>query len=724
MKFICNTDTICNKAYKGEEGMKTKFLGNKKVVKLLISAVLLMVLCILPRTELQAAEEFVIEDGVLVKYNGESKIIEIPKGVVKITSSAFPNVVKAETLIIPEGVVEIEEYTFAEWNYLKTVELPNSLTVIPSRLFEGCDNLATIDIPDTVTVIESSAFWNCAKLKKVTLPKNLKKIENFAFADCTSLTEIVIPSKVKSMGNNVFSGCTSLKKITIPKSVEEFGADIFKGTPWLKEKIKMNPYVQVNKVLIDVSGVKGNTITVPKGVEKTVILPLNSSVTTIKYPGTVKKVIGCSSENVTTIILEEGIEEIGDGAFNACRALKNITIPSSVKIIGNKAFFLCDSLEKITIKNGVKSIGDEAFNCCRKLKEITLPTTVTKLGKSVFDDCTALEKVVINGKIATIPELAFFNCTALKTVSFKANTVKKIGDSAFRNCYNLTKVSFAKNVTEIGKSAFAGCTGLKEINAGSKLKTIGEFGFAACFALEKFPVTDKLVSVGDAAFYECKSLKNFKLPDSVENIGFMALHGCGKSLITKGKGSKGYAGTYKIWDQDFPKLQYFAYDCAIEDNERYGADDRYVTTYADAMKKLSDSMKAYILENSEYKFSGMPGLYVVGNYYMSWFGITMAQTNLYTVAMNKDETFDEAGYFIQFGDYSLVPASMSRIVMNESLKAFCAGISSTPDKLYYALYSAWMNDNNEKINSKSWVIVGDCKVRCNEEGNRFYIIEK
>ena len=82
-------------------------------------------------------------------------------------------------------------------------------------------------------------------------------------------------------------------------------------------------------------------------------------------------------------------------------SVKLITIPGSIKNIGERAFANCKKLQKATINEGVKKISKEAFSCTT-LEEITIPSTVTELGKNAFrwdsTEKSSLKKVVIRSK--------------------------------------------------------------------------------------------------------------------------------------------------------------------------------------------------------------------------------------------------------------------------------------------------------------------------------------
>jgi hypothetical protein len=71
--------------------------------------------------------------------------------------------------------------------------------------------------------------------------------------------------------------------------------------------------------------------------------------------------------DLTSVILPEWLESIGDGAFQYCVGLTSVTIPDGTTNIGNFAFFHCDSLESVKIPETVTSIGFAVFGECRNL---------------------------------------------------------------------------------------------------------------------------------------------------------------------------------------------------------------------------------------------------------------------------------------------------------------------------------------------------------------------
>ena len=113
----------------------------------------------------------------------------------------------------------------------------------------------------------------------------------------------------------------------------------------------------------------------------------------------------CRCDNLKTVIIQEGIEEIGAEAFKDCVALTDVTLPDSLKIIGWKAFYRCNLLGNITIPDNVTTIEVYAFNGCEALKSITIPSSVTEIGNDAFYWCNNLKTITIEaGSTLEIPE--------------------------------------------------------------------------------------------------------------------------------------------------------------------------------------------------------------------------------------------------------------------------------------------------------------------------------
>ena len=165
-------------------------------------------------------------------------------------------------------------------------------------------------------------------------------------------------------------------------------------------------------------------------------------------------------KSIVSIILPEGITEIGANAFNSCTSLTKIEFPKTLTTISNRAFYNCQSLDDVIIPNSVTSIGEYAF--CR---------------------CTYLSKIKLsNNKLLSTEKGVFSNCISLKTLEIP-NGVTSIERDAFYGCSDLRSITIPDSVTTIGWYAFSECTSLTTITIPDSVTTIGWYAFNRCFKL-------------------------------------------------------------------------------------------------------------------------------------------------------------------------------------------------------------------------------------------------
>ena len=161
------------------------------------------------------------------------------------------------------------------------------------------------------------------------------------------------------------------------------------------------------------------------------------------------------------LTLPETVKKIGNGAFANVSGLKTIIIPGTVKEIGTNAFTNNADLTRVVLEEGIEIIGDEAFKECRNLEAIELPESLVSIGASAFQDCNKLNNVKIPSKVEEIKGLTFYVCSNLTNITLPEN-LERIEDSAFLNCSSLSNIYIPKNVIIEG-TPFGGCTNLVNI---------------------------------------------------------------------------------------------------------------------------------------------------------------------------------------------------------------------------------------------------------------------
>ena len=234
---------------------------------------------------------------------------------------------------------------------------------------------------------------------------------------------------------------------------------------------------------------------------------------------------------ITSITIPKSVKKIGEGAFQYCSALTSITIPNSVTSIGDWAFN-GSGLTSIIIPNSITSIGWNTFSGCPSLTSVTIPNSVQNIGMFAFSGCSALTSVNIGNSVTSIDSYAFYRCPSLASITIP-NSVKSIGKYAFYECLGLTSVIIGNSVTSIGHSAFYCCSSLISVTIGNSVTSIGDYAFEGCSDITSINIPASVTSIGFEAFFGCSSLKSISIPYSVTSIGDNAFCACsGLTSIT------------------------------------------------------------------------------------------------------------------------------------------------------------------------------------------------
>jgi hypothetical protein len=119
--------------------------------------------------------------------------------------------------------------------------------------------------------------------------------------------------------------------------------------------------------------------------------------------------------------------------------------------------FLCNSkIDSITIPNSIKTIGEKAFNSCHKLTFVSIPDSVSFIGMGAFGRCSRLETVSIGEGLKRIDKGAFVQCDSIEYVNLP-DSLTIIEPMAFMLCISLKEVSLPKGITLINDGAFCNC---------------------------------------------------------------------------------------------------------------------------------------------------------------------------------------------------------------------------------------------------------------------------
>lgn len=324
-------------------------------------------------------------------------------------------------VVISSGMIGIGNFAFENCSDLKSVEIPASVTSIGSAAFKDCSGLESMNIdeanttyenpegsnaivekssktlvagckntkiPDDVKIIGAYAFCGCSDLKSIEIPDNVSEIQVAAFDDCSNLTAIHIPAGVDKIALGVFMGCSNLNSITIDsanRSYESPGnanAIIDKGTMTLLEGSNNTVIPEGVKRIWQnafAERIHLKSITIPASVTSIVRMPFSDCDSLEEIKVDADNAIFDSRNNCNAIIesatntliagcgktvIPEGIETIGDSAFERVKTLTHVTIPKSVTEIRGYAFERCENLSTVNLQKGIQTIGYGAFTEC------------------------------------------------------------------------------------------------------------------------------------------------------------------------------------------------------------------------------------------------------------------------------------------------------------------------------------------------------------------------
>lgn len=181
--------------------------------------------------------DFVIEDGVLKKYQGNEPVVIIPDTVKEIGYGAFAENKTVLKVIMPDSVEKMDKAVFNECENLMEIRFSHSLKEIPAHTCSGCLALEKVIIPEGVTNIGDGAFTSGdtpMSYSEIKFPKTLKSIEGEAFSNNDSVTEISLPDGLESIGKYAFEKNTSLVKVSFGDGITELPNGVFSFDTILK----------------------------------------------------------------------------------------------------------------------------------------------------------------------------------------------------------------------------------------------------------------------------------------------------------------------------------------------------------------------------------------------------------------------------------------------------------------------------------------------------------
>ena len=368
---------------------------------------------------------------------------------INVLSRAFSGHKEIKSIVFEEGskLEYIYDNAFYGCSMLETIEFPDTLKSIGSSAFSTCSKLTTLKFPKSLISIGSGAFESCSGIISVTFPikkaivsrryimseSNLISIYQNGFANCNQLSSLNLGDSIEFIGNNCFQNCYSLVTVELPESIVSLGTSLFMNC-----KSLISCDMNAIKIIDGINGSFFNNCT--------------------------------SFYNIT---FPQEFYTIGTSAF-ALTAIKNIRLPSCVKVLELSSFQQCNQLETFTIENDsqLMTIRGQTFSGCVNFSQIILGENTNF---ELWNDDALFTKNMTN--FIVLPPKS-----NIKYFSFP-ETVQTIEACALEYCSNLEVIFLPKSIKTIQTRAFYHCTNLRFINIPISVEILNDV-FTGCTNLQ------------------------------------------------------------------------------------------------------------------------------------------------------------------------------------------------------------------------------------------------
>lgn len=554
--------------------------------------------------------------------------VTLGSGLTAVSAGLFENCRALKNITIPANITRIGRRAFYG-SGLTQATLPEGLTTIEADAFNGC-GLTVVSIPESVTAIGESAYHNCRSLKQLTVPDGAD-VDETAFAGCTAverltaagsvvasipkdaikyltvtsgsipdlffqnsttLSEVTVGAEVTSLGNNAFYNCTALTTVywnAVDCAVGDFyncpkltalhvGAEV-RALPDMRASALTGVYITDLAAWVSVAFASADCN--PLGVAHALYL---------------------NNTRLVNLAVPDGVETVADYAFYGSEVL-TVSIPASVKALGDDVFGACSALTAINVdgnntayasQSGIlydKTYRNVLFAPLRVTGVIEMPTNLRSIPADAFAGRTSVTGVRV-ADVNTWAKVAFGNIDAnplyiahklyVGQADAPATALEvggDIGKFAFAGCTGVTQLTLT-NTAHIGVSAFEGWNNVtvyadslsgwcavtfdnpqaNPLHGGNAVLYV-KSGQASNQQVNEIPLGANIKDVGAYAFYNYKYLNTIEVNGK---IGTEAFYGCeqltvawlgtsvktveSKAFADSGLTTVSYRGTQAQWE--------------------------------------------------------------------------------------------------------------------------------------------------------------------------------
>ena len=422
----------------------------------------------------------------------------------------------------PESLV-LKELTTA-FGYLfggNNASVPAELTQVtftssasvPDDAFAGCAHIVSVLLPsgNEDISIGRNAFYECLSLSEISVDGNGVSIGDNAFYGCASLLSATVSSSAKNVtvGDHAFAECSSLTDVDIDR-LSSVGTGAFLGCRRVESFSCASQSVAVHQ--------SGSAFG---------LYSLASFATLIGFVGP------ATAYAVPDSIEGKTVSVIGEEALAYLSGLSEVSLPSTVTSVEEKAFFECSSLRTVDFGDNtvMRAVGARAFARCENLRDIVLPASTQIVSERAFEECSSLSNFVLPAETNSLGESAFASCRKLRTFSFAGRKLASLPAGVFSSCVLLSSIALPSGMEIVGENAFEQCSSLLSVSLPTGLKQVRAYAFSHCKNLTALVLPNSVISLGEKVFNGCIGLEELQFGTGISSIGMGLLSGC-RSLRT------------------------------------------------------------------------------------------------------------------------------------------------------------------------------------------------
>ena len=227
------------------------------------------------------------------------------------------------------------------------------------------------------------------------------------------------------------------------------------------------------------------------------------------------------------------VVRIGDSAFGACYKITSLSIPASVREMGELPFLSLSGLKSFVVDkanplycsvDGVLYSKDQKTLLCYPNahgKTFSVPEGTQKILSGAFFNCFELESITLPESLDSIGFIAFTSCINLRELTIPQG-LKDLQIYAFAKCASLQKVDFKAPLEKLPMYTFDSCSELSDITLPEGMKSLGDWAFGYCTSLEQIKLPSTLEAIEGATFSNCSKLATIELPQGLKRLGNFA----------------------------------------------------------------------------------------------------------------------------------------------------------------------------------------------------------